>query len=41
VKLICAEPNFYDMFGVDMGSGFEMLESCPEFQPALMAAAAG
>lgn len=41
VKLICAEPNFYDMFGVDLGSGFEMLEPCPEYQPALPAAVAG
>ena len=31
-KLVCAEGNLYDMLGVDLGSGFEILEPCPEYQ---------
>jgi quercetin dioxygenase-like cupin family protein len=38
--LICAEPNFYDMFGVDLGSGLEMLDACPEYYAAHAAPAA-
>jgi quercetin dioxygenase-like cupin family protein len=34
VRLICAEANWYDMFGVDLGSGFEMIEPCPEYADA-------
>ena len=30
--LVAAMPNFFDIFGVDMGSGFEQLEACPEYQ---------
>lgn len=28
---VAAAPNFFDVFGVDMGSGFEQLEVCPEY----------
>jgi gentisate 1,2-dioxygenase len=31
VKLVCAEGNVYEALGVDLGSGFEMLEPCPEY----------
>ena len=31
VILVAAMPNFFDVFGVDMGSGFEQLEPCPEY----------
>lgn len=31
VRLLVAEPNWVDTIGVDMGSGFEMLESAPEY----------
>ncbi len=31
-KLICTEPNWYDIMGVDMAAGFEQLENCPEFR---------
>jgi hypothetical protein len=34
-RLVCAEGNLYDMLGVDLGSGFEVLEPCPEYQAAL------
>lgn len=34
VELVCAEPNWYDMFGVDLGSGFEMIDPCPEYASA-------
>jgi mannose-6-phosphate isomerase-like protein (cupin superfamily) len=34
VKLVCAEANWFDMFGVDLGSGFEMIEPCPEYAHA-------
>jgi hypothetical protein len=27
--LITAEPNYSDVFGIDMGSGFEQLEAAP------------
>ena len=30
-RFIAAEPNFFDALGVDMGSGFEQLEKCPEY----------
>jgi len=30
--LICAEPNYVHSLGVDRGSGFEVLESAPEFK---------
>jgi gentisate 1,2-dioxygenase len=29
---IAAEPNLFDALGVDMGSGFEQLESCPDYR---------
>ncbi len=32
-KLICTEPNWYDTLGVDLGSGFEQIESSPDYQP--------
>jgi uncharacterized cupin superfamily protein len=32
IKLLVAEPNWVDVWGVDLGSGFEMLESAPEYQ---------
>lgn len=32
VRLACAEPNWYDILGVDMASGFEQLEDCPEWK---------
>ena len=32
VRFIAAEPNLYDALGVDMGSGFEQLENCPEYK---------
>jgi hypothetical protein len=31
VLLVAAMPNFFDVFGVDMGSGFEQLDACPEY----------
>ncbi len=31
-RFIAAEPNLYDALGVDMGSGFEQLEDCPEYK---------
>lgn len=31
VLLVAAMPNFFDVFGVDMGSGLEQLENCPEY----------
>jgi len=30
-KLIVTEPNWVDVWGVDLGSGFEMLEPAPEY----------
>jgi hypothetical protein len=33
-KLVCAEGNMFDSLGVDLGSGFEMLEPCPEYVEA-------
>ena len=30
--LICAEPNFVHSLGVDRGSGFEVLETAPEYK---------
>ena len=32
-KLLCAEPNFYDMFGVDQAAGYEILEDSPDYKP--------
>jgi quercetin dioxygenase-like cupin family protein len=32
VKLVCAEGNLFDTLGVDLGSGFEVLEPCPEYR---------
>ncbi len=32
-RLVCCEVNVVDSLGVDRGSGFEVLESCPEFGP--------
>ncbi len=29
--LLAAEPNWYDVLGVDMGAGFEQLENAPEY----------
>jgi hypothetical protein len=34
-KLITVEPNWCDALGVDMGSGFEILEPSPDYQPAI------
>lgn len=34
-KLACAEPNWYDILGPDMASGFEQIEDCPEWQAKL------
>ncbi|HLY67006.1 MAG TPA: cupin domain-containing protein [Chloroflexota bacterium] len=31
-KLLCAEANWYDMLGADLGSGFDMLQACPEYR---------
>lgn len=31
-RLACAEPNWYDMLGVDMACGFEQIEDCPEWE---------
>ncbi len=31
-KLLVAEPNWVDVWSVDLGSGFEMLEPAPEYQ---------
>jgi gentisate 1,2-dioxygenase len=31
VLFIAAEPNLFDALGVDMGSGFEQLENCPDY----------
>jgi hypothetical protein len=35
VKLLTAEPNWYDIMGVDMGiqGGFEILENSPDYTP--------
>jgi hypothetical protein len=30
--LVCAEPNFVHSLGVDRGSGFEVLETAPEYK---------
>ncbi len=35
VRLVVCEPNWCDSMGVDMGSGLEMLESCPEYIKSL------
>lgn len=32
-RLICSEPNLFDALGVDRGSGFEMLEDSPDYEP--------
>ena len=29
-RLVCAEPNWFDALGVDLGSGFEQIESSPD-----------
>jgi gentisate 1,2-dioxygenase len=31
-RLICSEPNLFDIFGVDRGSGFEVLEDSPDYK---------
>ncbi|MBI4332602.1 MAG: hypothetical protein HY673_15125 [Chloroflexi bacterium] len=31
-KLACAEPNWFDILGMDMACGFEQLEDCPEWK---------
>ncbi len=33
VRLVCAEPNWFDPLGVDLGSGFEQIENSPDFKP--------
>ncbi|MBI4289126.1 MAG: cupin domain-containing protein [Chloroflexi bacterium] len=33
VKLAVAEPNWYDIMGVDLAAGFEQLENAPEYKP--------
>ena len=32
-KLVVAEPNLCNAFGVDMGAGFENLEASPDYRP--------
>jgi len=32
VRLVCAEPNWFDALGVDLGSGFEQLENSPDYK---------
>ncbi len=32
-KLVAVEPNWYDALGVDMGSGFEILDPSPDYRP--------
>ncbi len=32
VRLVCAEPNWIDALGVDLGSGFEQIENAPGYQ---------
>jgi quercetin dioxygenase-like cupin family protein len=31
-KILVAEPNWVDVWGVDLGSGFEMIEAAPEYR---------
>ncbi len=31
-KLACAEPNWCDVLGMDLASGFEQIEDCPEWK---------
>lgn len=31
VKMACAEPNWYEILGMDMASGYEQIEDCPEW----------
>mgnify|MGYP001559452866 CR=1 FL=1 len=31
-KLAVAEPNWYDIMGVDLAAGFEQLEDAPEYK---------
>lgn len=31
-RLACAEPNWYDIMGLDMACGFEQIEDCPEWE---------
>ena len=31
-RLVCAEPNWYDATGVDLGSGFEQIENSPDYR---------
>lgn len=31
-RLICAEPNWFDALGVDLGSGFEQIEPSPDYK---------
>jgi hypothetical protein len=32
-KLIVAEPNISQAFGVDVGAGFDVLEPSPDYKP--------
>lgn len=32
-RLVCAEPNWFDALGVDLGSGFEQIENSPDYKP--------
>ena len=32
VRLVCAEPNWFDALGVDLGSGFEQIENSPDYK---------
>jgi hypothetical protein len=32
VRLLVSEPNWVHVWGVDLGSGFEMLEPAPEYE---------
>lgn len=32
VQLVAVEPNVLDALGLDLGSGFEQLENCPEYE---------
>ncbi len=32
-RLVCAEPNWFDALGVDLGCGFEQIENSPDYRP--------
>lgn len=33
VRLLCAEPNWFDALGVDLGAGLEQIENSPDYKP--------